>query len=92
MGRPATNCYGTYWCHYTVHEDDYTKKRVRVSLGTKDIAIARALRDFLMDAMPKIATNIPRVRGQVMPDCSAGSRLHAPCSEPHEYRAGAMTH
>ncbi|MGA1539619.1 MAG: hypothetical protein ACO39C_04270 [Chthoniobacterales bacterium] len=30
MGRPATNCYGTYWCHYTVHEDDYTKKRIRV--------------------------------------------------------------
>ncbi len=60
---------GTYWCHYTVHEDDYTKKRVRVSLGTKDIAIARALRDFLMDATPKIASNIPRMRGQAMPDC-----------------------
>ncbi|MGA0176920.1 MAG: hypothetical protein ACO3L2_09355 [Chthoniobacterales bacterium] len=59
---------GTYWCHYTVHEDDYTKKRVRVSLGTKDIAIARALRDFLMDATPKIASNIPRMRGQAMPD------------------------
>jgi len=39
---------GTWWCHYTVHNDDYTKKRVRVSLGTDDVAIARALRDFLM--------------------------------------------
>ncbi len=71
---------GTYWCHYTVHNEDYTKKRVRVSLGTKDIAIARALRDFLMDATPKIATNIPRTRGQAMPDCSSGSRLPSPCS------------
>jgi spore coat polysaccharide biosynthesis protein SpsF (cytidylyltransferase family) len=59
---------GTYWCHYTVHEDNYTKKRVRVSLGTKDVEIARALRDFLMDATPKIAGNIPRMRGQAMPD------------------------
>lgn len=59
---------GTYWCHYTVHNDDYTKQRVRVSLGTKDVAIARALRDFLMDATPKIAGNIPRTRGQAMPD------------------------
>ena len=83
---------GTYWCHYTVHNEDYTKQRVRVSLGTKDVEIARALRDFLMDATPKIASNVPRMRGQAMPDWSSGSRLHAPCSEPHEYRAGAMTH
>jgi hypothetical protein len=83
---------GTYWCHYTVHEDDYTKKRVRVSLGTKDIAIARALRDFLMDATPKIASNVPRMRGQAVPDWSSGSRLHAPGSMPHQYRAAAMTH
>jgi hypothetical protein len=59
---------GTFWCHYTVHRDDYTKERVRRSLGTKDIAIARALRDFLMDATPKIATRIPHSRGQAMPD------------------------
>ena len=59
---------GTYWCHYTVHNDDYTKQRVRLSLGTKDVAIARALRDFLMQATPKIAGNIPRTRGQAMPD------------------------
>jgi len=59
---------GTWWCHYTVHNDDYTKQRVRVSLGTKDVEIARALRDFIMDASPKIACNIPRTRGQAMPD------------------------
>lgn len=59
---------GTWWCHYTVHKEDYTKKRIRVSLGTNDVNIARALRDFLMEATPKIASNIPRIRGQAMPD------------------------
>lgn len=59
---------GTWWCHYTVHHDDYTKERVRVSLGTNDVQIARALRDFLLDATPKIAARIPR--GQAMPDCA----------------------
>ena len=84
---------GTYWCHYTVHEDGYTKKRVRVSLGTKDIAIARALRDFLMEATPKIATNIPRMRGQAMPDVPPPTVCESRAvARPHEYRAGAMTH
>ncbi len=59
---------GTWWCHYTVHHDDYTKQRVRVSLGTNDVEIARALRDFVMEATPKIAANVPRARGQAMPD------------------------
>jgi hypothetical protein len=92
MGRPATNCYGTYWCHYTVHEDDYTKKRIRVSLGTKDIKIARALRDFLMDATPKVATNIPLMRGQARPDASPDVCQSRAVARPHEYRAAAMTH
>jgi hypothetical protein len=78
---------GTYWCHYTVHEEDYTKKRVRVSLGTKDVEIARALRDFVMEATPKIASHIPRTRGQAMPDLPP-----APRSMLHKYRAEAMTH
>jgi len=65
---------GTYWCHYTVHNADYTKQRVRVSLGTKDVEIARALRDFIMDATPKIASAIPRVRGQAMPDVNVSDR------------------
>ncbi len=83
---------GTYWCHYTVHEDDYTKKRVRVSLCTKDIKIARALRDFLIDATPKVASNIPRLRGQAMPDVPPDICQSRALAKPHEYRAGAMTH
>jgi hypothetical protein len=59
---------GTWWAHYTVHNNDYTKQRVRVSLGTDDVEIARALRDFIMQATPKISSHIPRSRGQAMPD------------------------
>jgi hypothetical protein len=39
---------GTWWCHYTEHLPDYTKRRVRRSLGTSDPAIARCLRDSLL--------------------------------------------
>jgi hypothetical protein len=83
---------GTYWCHYTIHNDDYTKQRVRVSLGTNDIQIARALRDFLMQATPKIASNIPRMRGQAMPDLPPAVSESRSVADPHEDRAGAMTH
>ena len=83
---------GTYWCHYTIHNDDYTKQRVRVSLGTNDVKIARALRDFLMQATPKIASNIPKMRGQAMPDVGPETHESRAVGRPHEYRAGAMTH
>ena len=68
LNRNIWNNNGTWWAHYTVHNDDYTKQRVRVSLGTDDVEIARALRDFIMQATPKISSNIPRTRGQAMPD------------------------
>ena len=82
---------GTWWCHYTVHNDDYTKERVRVSLGTDDVKIARALRDFVLQAAPKIAGNIPRSRGQAMPDIGPDLRESRAMARPHRYRAGAMT-
>jgi hypothetical protein len=43
---------GTYWCHYTVHEADYTKRRVRISLHTTDQEEARARRDALLKSVP----------------------------------------
>jgi spore coat polysaccharide biosynthesis protein SpsF (cytidylyltransferase family) len=82
---------GTYWCHYTVHHDDHTKQRVRVSLGTKDLAIARALRDFLMEATPKVATRIP-LRSQAMPDTAPRIRESRAVAAPREYGSGAMVH
>ena len=39
---------GTYWCHYTVHRPDFTKQRIRASLGTNDLAVARLLPDRLL--------------------------------------------
>ena len=42
------NNHGTFWCHYTLHLPDYTKRRVRQSLGTSCIDRARRLRDQLL--------------------------------------------
>jgi hypothetical protein len=39
---------GTWFAHYTVHGSDYTKRRVRVSLGTRDLATARRSRDRIL--------------------------------------------
>jgi hypothetical protein len=39
---------GTWWCHYTEHLPDYTKRRVRFSLHTSDPNLARVLRDSLL--------------------------------------------
>ena len=36
---------GCWWLHYTVHLPDYTKRRVRESLGTRDVEEARRRRD-----------------------------------------------
>jgi hypothetical protein len=43
------NNHGTWWCHYTVHLPDYTKKRVRVSLDTRNPIQAMTLRDRLFE-------------------------------------------
>ena len=36
---------GTWWVHYTLHLPDYTKQRVRRSLGTHHARVARRRRD-----------------------------------------------
>ena len=59
---------GTFWCHFTVHNPDYTKERVRVSLRTKDRNEARQRRDFIMRGTSAIVTMLPPFRGQAMPD------------------------
>jgi len=38
---------GTWWCHFTLHNDSYQKKRVRMSLRTSDPAKAMRKRDLL---------------------------------------------
>jgi hypothetical protein len=37
--------HGTWFLHYTIHPTPFTKERIRRSLGTKDVHIARERRD-----------------------------------------------
>jgi len=46
---------GTWWLHYTEHLADFTKRRVRRSLGTKDPAEAIRRRDALLAQAPRAA-------------------------------------
>lgn len=43
---------GTWWIHYTIHPDAYTKARVRRSLQTRDLATAIRRRDEVLGALP----------------------------------------
>jgi len=38
---------GTFWFHATLHTPDYQKRRVRVSLNTSHLEVARQRRDAL---------------------------------------------
>ncbi len=40
---------GVWWLHYTLHRPDYTKQRVRCSLKTNDLVVARQRRDDFFD-------------------------------------------
>ena len=42
------NNHGTWWLHYTLNLPDYTNRRIRKSLGTRDLGQARTLRDELL--------------------------------------------
>jgi hypothetical protein len=39
---------GTWWIHLTLHLPDFTKRRLRRSLSTSDLATARRQRDHLL--------------------------------------------
>ena len=47
------NNHGTWWLHYTIHKQDFTKERVRVSLGTALAAEARRARDRVIAALSR---------------------------------------
>ena len=46
---------GTYWIHYTVYPTSITKERVRKSLKTKDIKVARRRRNEIFATWPRAA-------------------------------------
>jgi len=39
------NNHGTWFLHYTIHPTSFTKERIRRSLRTRDIVVARERRD-----------------------------------------------
>lgn len=39
------NNHGTWFLHYTIHPTPFTKERIRRSLRTKDVLVARERRD-----------------------------------------------
>ncbi|PHX59046.1 MAG: hypothetical protein CK522_01145 [Opitutia bacterium] len=47
---------GTWWIHYTIHPDAYTKARVRLSLRTHDLATAIQRRDEILAVRPVEST------------------------------------
>lgn len=42
---------GTWWCHFTLHKADYTSERIRVSLKTHELLVARQRRDELLASL-----------------------------------------
>lgn len=45
------NNHGTWFVHFTIHPTHNTKERVRRSLGTKDVVIARKRRDRFFELL-----------------------------------------
>ena len=45
---------GTWWCHFTLHNDSFQKQRVRMSLRTNDPAKAVRKRDLLFARLSPI--------------------------------------
>jgi hypothetical protein len=57
------NNHGTWFLHYTVHPTPFTKERIRRSLGTKDVRVARERRDSFFAAL---ATDTAKPAGTVV--------------------------
>lgn len=78
------NNHGTWWAHFTVHHPNYTKERVRVSLGTKDIMEARRRRDLIMSGTSAIVARLPRLRSPVAPppETACLTAQNAPLATP----------
>ena len=57
------NNHGTWFLHYTVHPTPFTKERIRRSLGTKDVAVARARRDAFFVNLSVDATKVAPTTG-----------------------------
>lgn len=52
------NNHGTWWFHGTFHLPDGTAERVRVSLKTRDLGLAREKRDRLLSIPLRSVSNL----------------------------------
>jgi hypothetical protein len=59
------NNHGTWFLHYTVHPTAFTKERIRRSLGTKDVRIARERRDAFFNVLASDSTKALTLRKAV---------------------------
>jgi hypothetical protein len=57
------NNHGTWFLHYTVHPTPFTKERIRRSLGTKDLLVARERRDAFFN---ELASDAGKPAGTVL--------------------------
>jgi hypothetical protein len=61
------NNHGTWFLHYTIHPTPFTKERIRRSLGTKDISVARERRDsFLAHLATEASKPVVTVTGKAV--------------------------
>ena len=56
---------GTWFLHYTVYPTPFTKERIRRSLGTKDVNLARERRNQLFAHLAKQSSPAPALAGSV---------------------------
>lgn len=47
------NNQGVWWCHLTVHKADATSERLRFSLKTRDVELAKKRRDRIFNDIAK---------------------------------------
>jgi len=52
------NNHGTWFLHYTVHPTPFTKERIRRSLGTKEVEVARERRDAFFSQLSADAVKV----------------------------------
>lgn len=52
------NNHGTWFLHYTIHPTPFTKERIRRSLGTKDVEVARERRDSFFATLAADAAKV----------------------------------
>jgi hypothetical protein len=84
---------GTWWCHYTEHLPNFTKRRVRRSLHTSDSSIARFLRDSLLcEAAHYEAWDTQRpITHEILSPCTESKKSSTPIGMSPESRRHVLS-